>query len=556
MLICSRYAKVTVLLILVAAAGCSSNQGSDSNLFSSVTAKVQTFGESVSNSIQSPLARTGLYLHDDQYQQKADSAVADFNKIDLSSKFDAQFKTVTNYDNEEDQAVAALQTASRNWQLQQFIQLSAWDRACPNPTLAHCSGKEGLRDEVQNALRQLTGHRTLTRGQHFELRLARENGPAQLRNQDTTSVELASAKRNYADLMHKQASEISCPSPPMTVEPPESLSPCGKDPTCFEKRIQRNCWELENPQTQTKGFLEWLGDGDLLRLIRERDKAAQKQADDNAQAQALKAEIAKLTKPDTSQTDFDSANSKAKTLLTDSNVSALTKYVGNSAIIAQLQSLMSDQLAQNAPKPASDKAGAAKTDNQPTRDPGRIQAVIDLATSGGNLAVDYAGQSSFDRVNYLLLATAYARHQAEMAKLDADYQDDLIRIYNAEIDARFLQAIHLSEANFALDSNHFIEDGFASPPPPPPSQINMDALAAWTASQDEGEIPYQVLAAKEVQLLRAQSVKIGQMSNQDYQAIIKPVLAQLDSYAKGGVTKEAIVQALGFVGVISSISAK
>jgi hypothetical protein len=554
MLIRSRYAKVTVLLILVTAAGCSSNQGSDSNFFSSVTAKVETFGESVSDSIQSPLARTGLYLHDDQYQQKADSAVADFNKIDLTAKFDAQFKTVTSYDNEEDQAVAALQAASRNWQLQQFIQLSAWDRTCPNQMIKHCSGRDGLRDEVQNALRRLTGQPTLTHAQHYDLRLARENAPAQLRNQDTTREQLASAKRNYADLMHKQASEISCPSPPMTVEPPEPPNVCGDDPACVEKRVQRYCWELANPQSLTEGIQKWLGDGDLLSLIHDRDDAVQKQADDNAQAQALKAEIAKLTKPDTTQTDLASTISEAKTLLTGTNVSALTKYLGNSAIIAQLQSLLSDQLAQNALKPASDKAGAAKSDNQPTRDPARIQAVIDLATSGGNLAADYAGQGSFDRVNSLLLATAYARHQAEMAKLDADYQGDLIRIYNAEIDARFLQAIHLSEANFALDSDHFIENGFASPPPP--SQINLDALAAWTASQDEGEIPYQVLAAKEVQLLRTQSVKIGQMSNQDYQAIIKPVLAQLDSYAKGGVTKEAIVQALGFIGVITSISAK
>ncbi len=84
----------------------------------------------------------------------------------------------------------------------------------------------------------------------------------------------------------------------------------------------------------------------------------------------------------------------------------------------------------------------------------------------------------------------------------------------------------------------------------------MDALAAWSASQDEGEIPYQVLAAKEVQLLRAQSVKKGQASAQGYENVIKPLLAELDAYGRGGITTQTIVQALGFVGVITSISKK
>ena len=183
-----------------------------------------------------------------------------------------------------------------------------------------------------------------------------------------------------------------------------------------------------------------------------------------------------------------------------------------------------------------------------------MQALINLATSAKTLTDDYAGKGPQDRVNALLLATAAARHQADMAKLDADYQADVITIYNAEIDARLRQAVHLDEANVAVASGKFGERGLASPPPP--SQRQMDALAAWSASQDEGEIPYQVLAAKEVQLLRAQSVKKGQLSSQGYENVIEPVLAQLDAYGKGGITTQTMVQALGFVGVITSISAK
>jgi hypothetical protein len=51
-------------------------------------------------------------------------------------------------------------------------------------------------------------------------------------------------------------------------------------------------------------------------------------------------------------------------------------------------------------------------------------------------------------------------------------------------------------------------------------------------------------------------VKKGQLPAQGYENVIKPVLAQLDAYGKGGITTQTIVQALGFVGVITSISAK
>jgi hypothetical protein len=83
-----------------------------------------------------------------------------------------------------------------------------------------------------------------------------------------------------------------------------------------------------------------------------------------------------------------------------------------------------------------------------------------------------------------------------------------------------------------------------------------DALGAWVASQDDGEIPFQVLQFKEVQALRSASVKEGQLSAQGYEDLIKPVLAELEAYGKGGITTETLVQVLGFAGVISSVLAK
>jgi len=566
MLTSPRCARAAALLMLFALSACSSvNSGSDffANIYNSVT----DFGNKVSDSVQSPLARTGLYLHEDQYQQKADSAVADFNKIDLSSKFDEEFKQVTSYDTEEDQAVAALQTSARNQELQQFIQMPAWQRACADLDnhKIPCSGEPRLRYDVYRTLGTLIGKPSLSPDQHLALRKAFYFLPARLRNQETTRRQLASAVSNYKKLTGK------VPDNPCSPGAPEVAAPavCGDDADCVWTRVQHYCWELANTNNSVTQDIPWLRKGEILDLIQKRDDAVQKRANDKAEADDLAAKIAKLSKPDLSIGEFDSIVSEVKKALGPGS-SALSQYLDNSAIAGQLQFLLSDQLGQNVPKlqgsaatPANRSAAqnaptsqplSAKPSKQPTSDTGRIQALIDLAMSGANFASAYTDQGSYDRVNSLLLATAYARHKANMAKLDADYQDDLITIYNAEIDVRFRQAIHLNEVNLALDSAQFVDDGFASPPPQ--SQIKLDALAAWTASQDEGEIPYQVLQAKEVQLLRAQSLKQGRLAAQDYEGIIKPVLAQLDAYAKGGVTTQAIVQALGFIGVITSISAK
>jgi hypothetical protein len=87
-LIRSRSARAAGLIILLVVSACSSlnlstSTGSGPGFLSTVSDTVTNTAGKVSDSIETPLARTGLYLHDDSYQQKADSAVADFNKIDL-----------------------------------------------------------------------------------------------------------------------------------------------------------------------------------------------------------------------------------------------------------------------------------------------------------------------------------------------------------------------------------------------------------------------------------------------------------------------------------------
>ncbi len=552
---------------------------------------IQNAASSASDAIQTPLARTGLYLHDDSYQQKADSAVADFNKINLSSQFDDQFKKITSYDTEEDQAVATLQVAARDQKLQDFMELPAWEQTCRNQrhqsvpccvdangNPARCSGEPGLANEVHKELHQITGQETLNSGQQIHLREALYLTPQLAQGLDDEHRVLAIYVNALNDAGGHSPANPCSPAAPKIKPPPPLI--CGaSDLACDRERIGYVCGEIaadtaQQRQLQTSLWVQ----GQLRDLIDARDKAVRARQDDQAQADALTAQISKLSSPDTSSDDFGTTLNDVRQKLDNasSSVPALAKYFGYTALANKLQSVLTGQLNENVPPPTNGNKketnalpngdqtpAAAPTQNvtmqpqaTPTPKSNQVQALIDLATNVKTLTDEYAGKDPNARVNALLLATAAARHQADMAKLDADYQADLITIYNAEIDARLREAIHLDEANVALASRHFLERGFVQPAPSHPPQAQLDALAAWIASQDEGEIPYQILAAKEIQLLRVQSVKQGQLSAQGYENIIKPVLAQLDAYAKGGVTKEAIVQALGFVGVITSISVK
>jgi hypothetical protein len=502
----------------------------------------------------------GVYLHNDSYQQKADSAQTGFGKIDLTSKFNDQFTKVTSYDDEEDHAVAQLQVASRNQQLQYFIQLPGWydKNACTAKNT--CSGPAALKDYVQTELKRLTGQTSLTDPQAQAVLNALVLPKAQQDQLDDNRNSLALDLNAFQNLSGDKRT-TSCPAAAPVIPRPPHVPPFDadyywKDALFFCGRIE--AISRNQPMATLQAWLDH--NSDLYQLIDKRAQAVTQRQKDQSKADALAAQIKEATessgKPDTYSDEMRTKVADAQTALKDAP--PLAKYLGYKALADTLQSFLSAQISQNA---TQNQAAAAQTNAKSAPKTSQAQAAIDLAISGANLVDDYAGQGSYDRVNSLLLATAAARHQADMAKLDADYQADLITIYDAEISTQLREVTHLNEASIALGSRSLSDEGYASIPlatkvQKRKAQKQIDALAAWSASQDEGEIPYQVLQAKEVQLLRAQSVKEGQASAQGYESVIKPVLAELDAYGKGGITTQTLVQALGFVGVIASISAK
>jgi len=400
---------------------------------------------------------SGVYLHDDSYQQKADSAQSDFNKIDLASKFNDQFTKVTSYDNDEDKAVAQLQTASRNRQLQDFIQLPGWYQACSDDEnhQVPCSGAPGLSYEVHRTLVRLTGYRTLNASQREGLHKALFLAPADADALKAIRKTLTDDLSDFATA-GGQAPPNPCPRvAPQTPWPTHCDAP---DADCFWKRVQSDCGNIARYSRSQRllGLNPWLG-GELRTLVNTRDAAVEQRKNDQTEADTLTQQIKKVTSSNTKSDKSDASSGELSTTvdqiqrkLNNNSFPAVAKYLGLTGLANQLQSLLSDQLSQNTPQP---KSSAEKP--EPTSSPksNQVQALINLATSAKTLTDDYAGKGPHDRVNALLLATAAARHQADMAKLDADYQADVITIYNAEIDTRLRQAVHLDEANVALLGN-------------------------------------------------------------------------------------------------------
>ena len=564
--------QMAVLLILLGAAGCSSvgsqsSQVSGSSFVSSRKTDATDAGSKLSDFVENTLTPSGLYLHDDSYQQKADSALVDFDKIDLTSKFDDQFKKVSSYDTEEDEAVAAFQIASRNQQLQYFIQLPGWYDTSKCAPLNDCSGPAALNEYIQKQLEILTGHSILTPEQADAIRATPYLTPY-----DRFALDNARSVLSFDQDAFLAAggdkTKAQCALNPALISYPQSTGYLTSD---YLTLIRYWCAQVASikREQQLPSLKAQLSGGTLFEVLTSRNTAlAQQQADQETAATMQKRiddinDSAKIT--GTYSTELRSAVTKLQKDL--ETASPVAKYIGYKTLADKLQGFLSAQVSHNsAPTqtPSSQKSAAQHAETQKPAPQGtgktppttsQAQAFIGLATAGANLADNYSGQGSYSRVNSLLLATAAARHQMQMAKLDADYQADLIKVYDAEVNALSREVTHLYEASQTLRAQTLNDTGYATSPINT-NQREIDGLAAWCAAQDEGDIPFRVLQAKEVQLLRARSVKQGQLSAQSYEAIIKPVLAELDAYGKGGITEQTIVQALGFAGVITSISAK
>jgi hypothetical protein len=488
-------------------------------------------------------------LHDDNFQQQASAAQTNFGKINLTQNFTDQFNKVTGFVTDEDKAVAGYAVANRNRVLQELIGLPSWvDRGAK-------TGPAALREVIANNLEVIIGKETIDSKQQDKVLGAVKNWRSSEFRIANFQAAIKISVDTFQSLKERDDKRfVTCPTKTSGIEGPPETPQTADD---WYNNFLYLCDQLANERQKGLGALQAaFPDGDINQLIDRHNALTAKRDQDERDADSLKKRIdGALKNAATAKPNADDLVKQLKSLQDDlAKAQGVAKFLGFKTLADDLNNILAVEL----PVPNATGQAASTDSKQSTEDSKRAQAAIGLALALNDLRGIYADQSAIQRVNSILLANAGARHQIAMAKLDMDLESDTLKLVDAEIDARLKQSVRLGEAQTALGEDRSEDPvaGFDVLRGKSKFRNQSDALAAWVASQDEGEIPYQIFRMKEVQILRAESVKEGQASAEGYEDLIKPILAELDAYGKGGLTTQTLVQVLGFAGVIGSLNAQ
>ncbi len=212
------------------------------------------------------------------------------------------------------------------------------------------------------------------------------------------------------------------------------------------------------------------GDEQGLSELKSREAALEKEQSDKKLADDLAKQIKEITDSNAKTSTYDllTGITAVQSALNADTISAQAKYTYYKALADTLQSLLSAQISQTARerktrirKPTRRRVLTPRLQTPVRRKP----QLIWRSSSAWNPLRTTLGKALYDRTNSLLLRDHAARNQEDMAKLDADYQTDLIAIYSAEINARLRgKRFTSTKANRALVGTTLSEQGFATIP--------------------------------------------------------------------------------------------
>ena len=194
----------------------------------------------------------------------------------------------------------------------------------------------------------------------------------------------------------------------------------------------------------------------------------------------------------------------------------------------------------------------------------RTAAILKLTDSLANAADTFQTEPKIKRVNSLLIAIIELRQKRDMAMLDINLKEDSLHIYEAQQTARLYEFAQLSATKLILNElqNTISLDGdgggFAVIPSgtkePGPAVGSM--LATYSASWNQGQIPYEILQFKEEQIKRAYYVDVAALTAQNMNNLLIPALDELAAYGKGGIHPETIATLITNLGLIAAFAAR
>jgi hypothetical protein len=502
-----------------------------------------------------------LYLHNQSMSDKATKVTTAFNAVDISRMFNEQQAILDGFIKEEDAAVAAFVVARRDQQLARYIRSTS--SVPPSESLI-----AGLAHEIKAQLDQTWGPQPRDTAVYDRLEnLYDADSIARMfqADRDAIAKDLADRfRRRFPD----DKREVGC-----DVLRKIATRPAGGDPREDSyRRVWDACRRVVQPLDANVPSDGLIG-RTLSDLLRQEEAAAKARQDAEAARQSIKKlananKAAKIPEDCAKLTDAPLAGSAEAELIELycrsqkylEQGSAAAKVAGWTEISEQLNTYLSAELREAAGEGATAEAAAEKT--QKTRQAESILALL-RATAAATDA--FATEPRIRRVNATLMAIADAQQQRDEAQLRYDREQDLIAISRARLSALLRKAAHLATAERTIIG---IRDAAGQPPratgftalrsanPGEPTLRMAAALAAYSRAWTNGDVPYDVLRFKEVQVERAHNVKLAAATGANFIAFLKPALNEIEAYYKGGIMPETIARALGYAGVISSISAK
>lgn len=489
------------------------------------------------------------YLHSNETEILTQGAKEAVGNIKVDQNFANTKQQLASFATREDQAVADYVIASRDRQFASLVRNNVLEESKDTAI-------DRLQDFVNERFKKIIGRvptdelANVIPTLPVDFSFNQERRKVSLSNYETALVAFIKETegQGQADARPTDcAALVKLPDPKL----PAPLAPAD---SAYDSLVLacKGIEKAENDESKNQLLLAPTGDSALSNVFNKSNKALTDIQKDEAQAieiNVLIDEIERLSKsvqPD--QKKVSEKISKVQGILKNAKVFA--KFANAKRISKALEEVLAANLDSTTTTDAKTKQYTA--------------AILKLTDSLAEASDAFQDQPQIIRVNSVLVAITEQRQKRDMALLDISRQNDLLRIYEAEQAALIQELAQLSitqrilnkeKKNIALDG-----DGgdFAVIPPgaKKPGSAVGSMLAAYVASWNQGQIPYQILQFKEVQVERAYHVEVAAKTAQNRKDLLTPALDELAAYGKGGIHPETIATLITNIGLVAAFAAR
>ncbi len=492
---------------------------------------------------------SSIYLHDTKTEELTQTTKDDLGQIKVSDYFADERLQLANFAAREDQAVAAYMIASRDRQFSRLVRDSVLGDNRQTPV-------ERLVQLVRGRFEEIIGREPNAKllqeleGYPAQFALAREGIEV------NTAFYRQALKSFLADRDKDDSRPTDCESFPKSAD---VLSTAPAADIAYA-RLAEACADIRKTIADSNSIRQTLSPDPgsaLARVIGNADTARAAIVAEEANAAGIRkllSDIQNAPATPSAQSQLSDKIAELRKLL--EGAKGIAKLAGAEGISDSLERVLAADLEAG----SKNASGDGSTDAALTQE---ATAVLKLSDALAQASDAFAKEPRIKRVNSVLIALIEQRQKLDLAKLEISQQNDLLRIYEGEELALVQELAQLSITKRVADSHlrgtpvSGDGGGFAAVPPGPgaPGPAVGLALASYSASWNQGQIPYWVLQFKEIQVMRAYHVESAAKTAQNWQSLLAPAIEELVAYGKGGIHPEEIARLITNLGLIAAVGA-